>query len=609
MRRQDRPTPSRNDGGIAYDDCLRLLEESKHIVSKPTVGPWRMGRRHFLRGLTGSVALSTLAPSLFPFGPLSFAQSQPAYPFIEVPSSTSGITWRHTAGHSAEKYLPETTGAGCAFLDYDNDGWLDIYFVNSGKCDFFTPAPPLRNALYRNNRDGTFTDVTEKAGVAGGGYGQGVAVGDYDGDGFPDIYVTQYGRSILYHNNGDGTFTDVTEKAGVAAPGWSSSAVWFDYDNDGRLDLFVCRFVDFDKSKNLPCTADNKPGYCVPHLYKAMPSWLFHNNGDGTFTDVSKASGIGNYLGKGWGVVATDINNDGRMDLFVANDTVANFLYVNRGQGRFEEIGQQAGIAYSDSGRPRSGMGVDSADLNGDGWMDLFVANIDHEAYALYQNNHDETFDDIAAPSGIAIATKLMSGWGLKFFDYDNDGNLDLVIANGHPDDLIERIYDNVTYREPLLLFHNTGSGLKNVSGESGPVFTRPMSARGLAVGDFDNDGAVDLLVSCNNEPPVLLHNNLGRQNHWLGVKLEGQKANRDAIGARISYQSGDLKSSRMKVGGGSYLSSHDPRIVLGIGKRTKIDWLEITWPQPSGVTQRFTDLPLDRYIIIREGQVRWQAS
>jgi hypothetical protein len=589
---------------------LRVLEERNHIASKSTVGPGRMGRRHFLRGLTGGAALSALrplAPSLFRFGPSLFAQSQPAYPFIEHPPSTSGITWKHTAGHSAEKYLPETTGAGCAFLDYDNDGWLDIYLVNSGKCDFFTPAQPLRNALYHNNRDGTFSDVTEKAGVAGGGYGQGVAVGDYDGDGFPDIYVTQYGKSILYHNNGDGTFTDVTEKAGVAAPGWSSSAVWFDYDNDGRLDLFVCRFVDFDKSKNLPCTADNKPGYCVPHLYKPMPSWLFHNNGDGTFTDVSKTSGIGNYFGKAWGVVATDINNDGRMDLFVANDTVANFLFVNRGQGKFEEVGQQAGIAYSDSGRPRSGMGVDSADFNQDGWMDLFVANIDHEAYALYQNNRDLTFDDIAAPSGIATATKLMSGWGLKFLDYDNDGNLDLVIANGHPDDLIERIYDNVTYRERLLLFHNAGNGLKNVSSESGPVFAQPMSARGLAIGDFDNDGAVDLLISCNNEPPVLLRNNVGSQNHWLGVRLVGQKANRDAIGARIIYQAGDLKKSRMKVGGGSYLSSHDPRMVLGIGKRTKIDWLEITWPQPSGITQRFTDLPLDRYILIHEGETKWQ--
>src|SRR5271155_1133579 len=297
--------------------------------------------------------------------------------FERVPSSASGISWKHENGRSAEYYLPETTGAGCAFLDYDNDGWMDIYLVNSGKCDFFDPQPALRNALYHNNRDGTFTDVTEKAGVAGGGYGMGVAVGDYDSDGFPDLYVTQYGRSILYRNNGDGTFTDVTEKARVAAPGWASSAVWFDYDNDGRLDLFVCQFVDFDKSKNLPCTTyNNKPGYCVPRLYKPMPSFLFHNNGDGTFTDVSKSSGIGKYLGKAWGVVAADLNNDGRMDLFVANDTTANFLFMNRGAGKFEEIAALAGVGFSVSGRPRSGMGVDAADFNQDGWMDLFVANI-----------------------------------------------------------------------------------------------------------------------------------------------------------------------------------------------------------------------------------------
>jgi hypothetical protein len=535
------------------------------------------------------------------------ALPEPAYPFEEVPPAVSGITWKHTAAHSNAKYLPETTGAGCAFLDYDNDGWMDIYLVNSGKCDFFDPDPPLRNALYKNNRDGTFTDVTVKAGVAAGGYGQGVAIGDYDGDGFPDLYVTQYGRSILYHNNGDGTFTDVTEKAGVAAPGWSSSAVWFDYDNDGRLDLFVCRFVDFDKSKHLPCEADNKPGYCIPRLYKPMASWLFHNNGDGTFTDVSKAMGIGKYLGKAWGAVATDINNDGRMDLFVANDTTANFLFVNRRSGEFEEIGAQAGVAYSEAGRPRSGMGVDSADFDEDGWMDLFVANIDHEMYSLYRNNHDETFDDQAGQNGIASATRLMSGWGLKFFDYDNDGNLDLLLSNGNPDDLIQVYHKDVDYQEPLLLFQNTGKGLRNISAQSGPVFAKNLSARGLALGDFDNDGAVDVLISTNGGAPLLLRNNAGKRNHWLGLKLIGTKSTCDAVGARVCYQAGDLRRSRMKIGGGSFLSSHDPRMVLGIGQRSTIDWVEIKWPQPSGLVQRLTDLPIDRYIIVREGQAKWE--
>jgi enediyne biosynthesis protein E4 len=561
-------------------------------------GRFPVSRRRFLQCLAGSATLTTLFP---------FARALPlaSYSFEEVPSSTSGITWKHTAGKSAEKYLPETTGAGCAFLDYDNDGWMDIYLVNSGQCDFFTPKPPLRNALYHNNRDGTFTDVTERAGVAAGGFGQGVAVGDYDGDGFPDLYVTQYGRSILYHNNGDGTFTDVTEKGGVAAPGWSSSAVWFDYDNDGRLDLFVCRFVDFNKSISKDCHAgeDAKRGYCIPHLYKPMASWLFRNNGDGTFTDVSKTSGIANYLGKAWGVVATDINNDGRMDLFVANDTIANFLFANRGNGKFEEVGTQAGVAYSAEGRPRSGMGLDSADFNDDGWMDLFVANIDHEVYSLYQNNHDETFDDQALATSIGMATRLMSGWGLKFFDYDNDGNLDLLLANGNPDDLIEELTRHqVGYREPMLLFHNSGKKWENVSAQSGPTFANAISARGLAVGDFNNDGGLDALISVNDDAPILLRNTIGGRNHWLGLRLVGKKANPDAVGARVTYQAGDLKRSRMKVGGGSYLSYHDPRMVLGLGQRPKIDWLEVKWPLPSGRVERFTDLPIDRYVTIVEG-------
>ena len=531
------------------------------------------------------------------------------YPFAEIPADKSGIRWTHTAGKSVERYLPETTGPGCAFLDYDADGWMDIYLVNSGKCDFYDPSPPLRNALYHNNRDGTFTDVTEKARVSGGGYGQGVAVGDYDGDGFPDIYVTQYGKSILYHNNGDGTFTDVTEKAGVAAPGWSSSAVWFDYDNDGRLDLFVCQFVEFSKSLNKSCgTGDEgKHGYCIPRLYKPMPSWLFHNNGDGTFTDVSKTSGIANSLGKAWGVVATDLNNDGQLDLFVSNDTVPNFVFMNRGKGRFEETATYAGVAYSGDGRARSGMGLDSVDFNQDGWMDLFVANIDLERFAIYQNNHDETFDDQAGPTGIGMATRLMSGWGLKFFDYDNDGNLDLFLANGNPDDLIEGLHSQVKYQEPLMLFHNTGKEFQNVSAQSGPVFAKPLSARGMAIGDFDNDGGIDVLVAVNDAAPVLLHNAVGSQNHWLGVNLVGTKSNTDAIGARITYQSGDLKQRRMKVGGGSFLSAHDPRIVLGIGKRTKLDWLEIRWPQPSGKIERITELPIDRYITIVEGSGKWK--
>lgn len=366
--------------------------------------------------------------------------------------------------------------------------------------------------------------------------------------------------------------------------------------------------MDFDKSKHHRCSAPNAPAlagkaeYCYPRIYAPIPSWLFHNNGDGTFTDVSQALGIADNPGKAWGVVATDINNDGWLDLFVANDTEANFLFKNHDGRRLEEIGFTAGIAFGEGGKARSGMGVDSADFDQDGWLDLFVTNLDHELFPLYQNKRDETFEDKGVPSGIANATRLMSGWGVKFFDYDNDGNVDLLVANGHPDDLIDQIEPQVKYQEPLLLFHNDGKRLQNVSPQSGPVFERPLSARGLALGDFDNDGAVDVLVSTNNGAPLLLRNNIGSKNHCLGIKLVGKKSNPDGVG-QVTYRAQDLKRSRMKVGGGSYLSDHDPRMVLGIGQRTKIDWLEVKWF--GGRSERFTDLPLDRYITLVEGSGR----
>ena len=566
----------------------------------PAWQSFRMTRRLFLQGLISSFAATQLSK-------FAGALPVPAYPFVEVPPSSSGIKWVHTAGKSALKHLPEISGAGCAFLDYDNDGWMDIYLVNSGQADFYTPPKPLRNALYHNNRDGTFTAVTEKAGVGSGRYGMGVAVGDYDNDGFPDIYVTQYDRSILYHNNGNGTFTDVTEKAGVAAPGWASSAAWFDYDNDGRLDLFVCHFAAWDPSQTCGITSDGAHHYCIPRIFKPTSSWLFHNNGDGTFTDVSKEAGIAEHLGKAWGVVATDINNDGRTDIFVSNDTVANSLYLNKGDGRFEEIGLPADVAYSAEGKARSGMGVDSADFNQDGWMDIFVANIDEEIFSLYKNNGDNTFDDLAMPMGIGMPTRWMSGWGLKFFDYDNDGNLDIIVANGFPDDLVEQFSNRVTFKERMLLFHNSGKDFQDLSAQSGPVFAKTFSSRGLAVGDFNNDGGLDVLISVNNEAPVLLRNEIGKLSHWLGVKLVGKKCNADAVGARIAYQSGDLKRGRFKTGGGSFLSSHDPRVVLGIGNRPKLDWVEVTWPQPSGAVERFTNLPIDRYVTLVEGSGKWK--
>ena len=559
----------------------------------------KLTRRHIL-SLAGAVTARLLAttPNASPL-------------FEEVPASSSGITWTHENAMSPERYLPETLGPGCAFLDFDNDGWMDIFLVNSGPSDFYKPPKPLRNALYKNNRDGTFTDVTEKAGVAGGSaFGMGVAVGDYDNDGWPDIFVTAYGNCTLYRNNHDGTFTDVTKKSGLETPGWTTSAVWFDYDNDGRLDLFICSFVDYGKTEHLSC-GDNKLGkhyYCIPRVFRGTASFLYHNNGDGTFTPVQAGTDIAKMMGKGLGVVATDINNDGKMDLFVANDTVQNFLYVNRGKDKsgkwqFEEIALAAEVGYSENGQARSGMGVDAADVFNSGYQDLFVANVDQEMFSLYRNQKNETFRDVAHPNGVAQSTRLLSGWGLKFFDYDDDGNIDLILSNGHPDDMIENYSMQVKYKEPLVLFHQDGGKLHDVSKDAGPAFSKMYAARGLAAGDFNNDGRIDILVANNGGAPLLLRNQSGAGNHWLGIRLIGTSCNKDAIGARIVWSAGGAVRSRLKNSGGSYLSSHDPREVLGIGSAAKIDYVEIHWPAPSGKVEKFTTLPLDRYIAIEEGK------
>jgi enediyne biosynthesis protein E4 len=554
-----------------------------------------MNRRRFLSSLAAAplaARLNATAPALFE----------------EIPASRSGIEWVHENARTAEHFLPETLPPGCAIFDYDNDGWMDLFFVNTGPSDFYKPTKPLRNALYKNNRDGTFTDMTAKAGVAGGtSFGMGVAVGDYDNDGYPDLFVTAYGRPTLYRNNRDGTFTDVTEKAGLATPGWTTSAVWFDYDNDGRLDLFVCSFVDYGPNSRFAC-GDNKLGrhyYCIPRVFKGTASFLYHNNGDGTFTEVGKGTDIAKTMGKGLGVVATDVNNDGRMDLFVANDTVQNFLFANRGGGKWDEIALAAEVGFSENGQARSGMGVDAADLNNDGWEDLFVANVDQEMFSVYENNKQENFRDTAHAHTVAQATRLLSGWGLKFFDYDNDGAVDLILSNGHPDDMIEQYSQQVKYKEPLLLFHNEGGKLRNVSADAGPVFAKAFPARGLAVGDLDNDGRLDVLVANNGEAPLLLQNRAGAGNHWVGLHLRGVKCNRDAIGTRITWSAGGVKRTRLKNAGGSYLSAHDPRDILGLGAATKLDWLEIKWPQPSGRVERFTNLPVDRYTVIEEGRMK----
>jgi hypothetical protein len=522
--------------------------------------------------------------------------------FAEVSPAQSKISWVHDNGRSELRHLPETCGGGGLFFDFDNDGWMDIYLVNSGPSDFYTPKTPIKNALYRNNGDGTFSDVTDKAGVACGqmgNFGMGAAAADFDGDGWQDLYVTNYGTNVLFHNNGNGTFTNVTDKAGVAAPNWSTCATWFDYDNDQKLDLFVSSFVQYSGTGTIFC-GDNRVGrryYCVPRVFKPRSSFLFHNEGGGKFLDVSKDSGIAASLGKSFGAVATDVNNDGLMDLFVANDTLANFLFVNKGKGKFEEAGLLSGVAYSDSGAPRSGMGVDATDYDNDGWQDLFVANIDQELFSLYHNEKDLTFID--RPGEIGPATRLLSGWGLRFFDYDNDGDPDLILANGHPDDMVEIQSLKVKYKEPLLMFENVNGTYKNVSAISGAAFSKDWPARGLSVGDYDNDGDLDVLVINNGDAPVLLRNEGGNQNNWVGLNLVATKSNPMAVGAIITWEVGGVKYRRLKTAGGSYLSSHDPREILGIGKATKIDSLEIKWP--SGRVSKLTNPTIRKYIKIVE--------
>ncbi|HUM04393.1 MAG TPA: CRTAC1 family protein [Terriglobales bacterium] len=523
--------------------------------------------------------------------------------FVDVAAS-SGITFQHDNAATPDKYLIATMGAGAAWIDYDQNGLYDLYLVNGAATKVYSPKSPLRGALYRNNGDGTFTDVTLKAGVGAEGlFGMGVAVGDYDNDGFPDLLIAGYDRCILFHNNGDGTFTDVTEKAGVSNAGrWASSAAWFDYDNDGRLDLIIANYVDWSPERNFFC-GDTTPGmrsYCHPDDFNPQPPTLYHNNGDGTFTDVSKVSGVGAKGGNGLGVVTFDYDNDGWQDIFISNDHMANFLFHNNGDGTFKEIGYAAGVAVSDDGQFEAGMGVDAADTTGSGRLDLAVAHLDMQLARLYRNQPDG-FEDATLVSNIGYITYKFSEFGLKFMDFDNDGARDLFMATGHVLDNIERYRGDVHYNEPKLMFRNKGDGtFENVSARLGADFLLPRASRGCAVGDFDNDGDLDILVSNCGQPAQLLRNDGGNANHWLEILLIGTSSNRDGVGARVKVTAGDLILHDQRKGGMSYQSAQDPRLHFGLGQRTKIDAIEVIWP--SGATTRLTDLKADQIIAIKEG-------
>lgn len=520
--------------------------------------------------------------------------------FESVPPASSGIHWAHVNGMSDERHLPETVGAGSAFFDFDDDGWMDIYLVNSGRSDFFEPDGELSNALYRNNGDGTFTDVTAAAGVQGGRFGMGSAAADFDADGDTDLYVTAYGRNQLFQNQRDGTFQEVAEEAGVDATGWFTDAVWFDYDNDSHLDLFVSGFISYSLEEAKYC-GDNEAGrrhYCIPRSFRPTKCLLYRNNGDGTFSDVSEDAGIASVASKSFGAVATDINRDGALDLFVANDTIQNFLFVNQGDGTFYEEGLLLGVAYSDAGTARSGMGVDATDYDGDGWQDLFVANIDQEMFSLYKNLDGADFVD--ASLEVRRETRLYSGWGLRFFDFDNDGDADLILANGHPDDMIGLFKPDVSYKQELLLFENRGADFANVSDTAGSVFEAEYSARGLAVGDYDNDGDGDVLVSNNGAAPLLLRNDTERRNQWVGLRLMATESNPEGIGAVIAWKAGGIERSRLRTSGGSYLSSHDRREILGLGPASDAEWIEIRWP--SGTIDHLEGVTPGKYHAVREG-------
>lgn len=555
-----------------------------------------ISRRDLLKLLGAAFTVGRGSPGILPaFSPVEF---------VDV-ATRAGITFRHDNAASAQKYLIETMGSGCGWIDYDQNGLLDLYLVNSAATKLYQPGNPPRSALYRNNGDGTFTDVTAKAGVGAEGlFGMGMAVGDYDNDGFPDLLVLGYGRCILYHNNGDGTFRDVTAHAGVEnAARWASSAAWFDYDNDGRLDLVIANYVAWTPQNNFWC-GEHGAGmrsYCHPNDFDGIPPALFHNNGDGTFTDVSKMSGLGLKPANGLGVVTFDYDSDGWQDVFIANDSLPNLLFHNNRDGSFTEIAYMAGVAVSIEGQPEAGMGVDVGDVTGTGRFALAVAHLDSQLARLYQNM-GKFFDDVTLRSRIGYATYHYSEFGIRFMDYDNDGQLDLFMACGHVLDNVHRYKSDVYYAEPKLMFRNTGNGIfEDVSDKLGADFKVPRVSRGAAVGDFDNDGDLDILVSNNGQAPQLLRNDGGNANHWLEILLIGTRSNRDAVGARVKVSAGALTLFDQKKGGMSYQSAQDPRLHFGLGRNKNVDAVEILWP--SGLRTEVAKLKSDQIIAVKEGE------
>jgi len=552
-----------------------------------------------VRAVLATALLGAAVPALTAFFGSAAAPAQHIH-FADV-TQKAGIHFTHNNGAFGKKYLPETMGPGVAFIDYDNDGWQDLFLVN-GTAWPGHPGRVSTPALYHNNHDGTFTDDTRKAGLAIPIYGMGVAVGDYDNDGWDDLFVTAYGQNHLFRNNHNGTFTDVTKKAGLTTPPeFSASAAWVDYDRDGRLDLLVANYVDWSPAKDRYCSMDGKTkSYCTPETYPGASVRLWHNNGNGTFTDVTKKAGLYDTSSKSLGIAILDANQDGWPDIAISNDTQPNKLYINNRNGTFTEQGVAAGIAYSDDGLARAGMGIDAGDYDRSGYPSLLVTNFSNQMLALYHNERNGLFVDTAPSSEVGRSSLLTLGFGCFFFDYDLDGWPDFYVADGHLDDSIERIQQRIRFSEPPHLYHNlAGKGFEDVAASMGPSFDAPRIARGAAHGDINNDGAPDIVITTNNGPAALFLNQ-GGTSHALRIKLIGTKSNRDGIGAVVAVKSATTFQKQMLRSGSSYLSASELVLTYGLSSSIQADSIEVRWP--SGAVDRVTNVNADQIVTIREG-------
>ena len=514
-------------------------------------------------------------------------------------TEAAGLEFHHADGRSGQRYFLETVGSGAAFFDYDGDSLIDIYLVNSTDLPGFSSLTPPTNRLYRNNGDGTFIDVTEQAGVGDTGYGAGCAVADYDNDGNLDLYVTNFGANVLYRNNGNGTFTDVTEHAAVGDNRWSLGCAFADYDNDGFVDLYVTNYIDFHFETHTNCTQKGVATYCPPESFEGLPDTLYRNNGDGTFTDVTTTAGVYNEDGKGMGIVFGDYDNDGDSDCYVGNDAGENFLYQNNGDGTFTNVGWMAGVEADENGNVQGTMGVDFGDYDNDGLLDLIAINYQQQPNALYRNDNGDFFTDLSFAVGMAESLPYV-GWGVDFFDVDNDGDKDLLIANGHLQDTVEKYDDTTTYPQHNYLLINNGHGhFTNEWMNAGSGLQSRKVSRGIATGDYDNDGDLDVLISNANDTPQLLRNDSENQSNWILIRTIGTRSNRAGIGTRIKIQTDDLTQIDEVRGGSGYLSQNDLRLHFGIGTHKRIDHIEVRWP--SGIVDVIRDVAPNQIITIKE--------